>query len=56
MSKKKLILSSDLLKEITELFFYSPCKESVEKNVFSLATITVCYFFLVQKVVINGLT
>ena len=32
-------------------FFDSPCRESVEKNVFSEATITVSYVFFVRKTV-----
>ena len=51
---------SDLLKENVEpititnacqVFFGSPCRKSVEENLFSLATITVSYFFFVQKAI-----
>ena len=58
VSQKKSVLLSDLLEENVELitivnvcqvFFDSPFRESVEKNVFSLATITVSYFFSFKK-------
>ena len=58
VSQKKSVLLSDLLKENVEpititnacqVFFGSPCRESVEENLFSLATITVSYFFFLFK-------
>ena len=58
MGQTKSGLLPDLLKENVELItivdvyqvvFDSPCRESVEKNVFSLATITVSCFFSFEK-------